>query len=210
MLPPPRFQLNLNCTHAVPTLRRVTFETDAAVSLRVYPLQVFPKSWVITGIGFLDHVLSLFASCAGLTLNVCCAGDSWIDWHHVCEDAGIALGLALSAAIRRYNPLRYASALVPMDETLVQCSFDLHGGGGFYSASISRKFPQTSIADLIYTTLDASAKASGICLHIDVLKSGNIHHIAEAMFKAFGLCVRKSFNSSCPITTKGNPLLIWR
>ncbi len=97
-----------------------------------------------------------------------------------------------------------------MDETLVQCSFDLHGGGGFYSSNMFRTFGETPIADLTYTTFDALAKTSGICLHIDVLKPGNKHHIAEAMFKAFGLCFRNSFNSSCSITTKGNPLLIWR
>ncbi|MGP1922388.1 MAG: hypothetical protein ACTS44_01435 [Candidatus Hodgkinia cicadicola] len=196
--------------HGIPSLRRITFETDVTVSLRIYPSQDSSNNWVTTGLGFLDHMLKLFASCAGLTLNVCCIGDSWVDWHHVCEDVGIALGLELSAAVRRYNPFRYASAIVPMDETLAQCTFDLHGGGGFYSSSASRKFSRTPIADLTYTTLEALAKTSGICLHIDVLKSGNNHHIAEAMFKAFGLCFRKSFNSSRSIATKGNPLLIWR
>lgn len=67
---------NLNRPHGGANLRRITFETDVAVSLRLYPSQSFPKSWVTTGVGFLDHVLKLLGACAGLTLNVCCVGDS--------------------------------------------------------------------------------------------------------------------------------------
>lgn len=192
------------------SVRRVTFETDVVASLRVVQTRSITQSWVQTGIGFLDHVLRLFAACSGMTLNICCVGDSWVDWHHTCEDVGIALGLALSAAIRRHNPLRYGFIIIPMDEALVRCSFDLHGGGGFHSSDESHVFKASALADLSFTVLDALAKRAGICLHVDVLKASNTHHAAEAMFKAFGLCCRNAFNASRPLTTKGDPLILWR
>ncbi|HBQ63569.1 MAG TPA: imidazoleglycerol-phosphate dehydratase HisB [Clostridiales bacterium] len=141
-----------------------------------------------TGIGFLDHMLILFARHSGFGLLVEAAGDTHVDCHHTMEDVGIVLGSAIAkAAGTKEGIARYGSAVVPMDEALVMVVVDL--GGRPYYAGDAVFFGQR-IGEMDTQMMGEFFKAvafNGLFnLHIQVIRGGNDHHVAEAIFKAFG------------------------
>ncbi len=163
---------------------RKTNETDVTVELN---LDSFSKPQISTTIGFLDHMLELFAMHSGIALKVKAKGDTHIDDHHLVEDIGITLGKALKEALGDKKGIaRYGHFLLPMDEALSYVAIDLSGRFYLnYEAEI--QFQKTGFNyDLIQEFFYALAYNAAMTLHIKMIKGRNNHHIAEAIFKAFG------------------------
>lgn len=166
-------------------VRRKTTETDVQVDLK---LDGSGESTVDTGIGFFDHLLTLFARHGLFDLTVKCRGDLAVDGHHSVEDVGIALGEAVRRALGdKAGIARYASFHVPMDEALAFVAVDI-SGRPFLAYDGGHMAPQIGAYDTELTEefLRAFAFHAGITLHVKVLYGNNSHHKVEAMFKALG------------------------
>jgi imidazoleglycerol-phosphate dehydratase len=163
---------------------RKTRETDIEVEVNLdRPLA--PS--VSTTIGFLDHMLELFALHSGIGFKIKALGDTYIDDHHLVEDSGITIGQTLKKALGDKKGIaRYGNFLLPMDESLSYVALDL--SGRFYLSYESNiKFQKTGFNyDLIQEFFYALASNMEITLHIKMIKGRNNHHIAESIFKAFG------------------------
>ncbi len=177
-------------------IKRKTAETDIELKLN---LDGDGTCRVDTGVGFLDHMLSLFACHGGFDLDVTCKGDLNVDCHHSVEDIGIALGSAFRAALGDMKGIgRYGDIILPMDETLMMCACDVSGRGylGF-----AVEFPTEKIGDfdteLVKEFFVAFAREAKVTLHFRQLAGENSHHIAEACFKAFGRTVAKCAEKNC-------------
>ncbi len=166
-------------------ISRTTAETAITLSLN---LDGSGTSEIQSGIGFLDHMLTLFAKHGRFDLTLSCKGDTNVDDHHSAEDIGIALGEAFSAALGDKRGItRYGSEILPMDESLVLCAVDLSGRSCLrYSVQIPSQKIGTFDTELIQEFFLAFTRKAGVTLHLRQLDGENSHHIAEAMFKAFG------------------------
>ncbi len=164
-------------------INRKTNETDICLKLN---LDGSGKSNINTGIGFLDHMLTLFAKHSRFDLDVTCKGDVWVDFHHSAEDIGICLGKAFKTAVGDMKGiLRYADIHLPMDESLVLAAVDISGRSHLV---FDAEFPTYKIGDfdteLFKEFFEAFVSNAGITLHIKKIYGGNSHHIGEACFKA--------------------------
>lgn len=166
-------------------IKRKTSETDIAFTLN---LDGTGKGSIQTGVGFMDHMLTLFARHGRFDLAVICRGDTMVDDHHSVEDIGIALGAALAQALSDKRGIkRYGSMLLPMDEALVLCSLDLSGRSCLrFTAQIPSQKIGTFDTELVEEFFLAVTRSAGMTLHMRMLDGTNSHHIVEAMFKAFG------------------------
>ena len=172
-------------------LERKTSETEIKLSLDI---DGSGKSQVSSGIGFLDHMLTLFAKHSGFDLEVSCAGDTYVDDHHSCEDIGIVLGSALREALGDKRGIgRYGDIILPMDEALILAACDISGRSLLV---FDAAFPTEKIGsfdtELVQEFFEAFTRSSGITLHIRKLSGANSHHIAEGIFKAFARCLAKA------------------
>ena len=166
-------------------LARKTNETDITMELN---LDGSGKYEIDTGIGFLDHMLSGFAKHGFFDLKLKVKGDLFVDGHHTTEDVGIVLGQAIRTAIGDKKGIkRYGSLTIPMDETLALCAVDLCGRPYLgYDAEFTVEKLGYLDTELIREFFYAVSYSAGMNLHLRMLASGNNHHMAEAMFKAFG------------------------
>ena len=166
-------------------VNRKTKETDIQASLSI---DGTGKSMINTGIGFFNHMLEGFSKHGFFDLNLNCEGDLAVDGHHTVGDCGIGLGTAIKEALGdKVGIKRYGSFVLPMDETLVLCAVDLCGRPYLnYDASFTTERIGYLDTELIREFFYAVSYSAGMNLHIKVLDGGNNHHIAEAMFKAFG------------------------
>ena len=173
------------------TCNRKTAETDISLSLN---LDGTGKSEIKSGVGFLDHMLTLFARHARMDLALTCAGDTNVDDHHSVEDIAIALGEALKDALGdKRGIVRYGSELLPMDEALVLCAIDLSGRSCLrYNANIPSQKIGSFDTELVQEFFTALTRTAGITLHIKQLDGENSHHIVEAMFKALGRALKQA------------------
>lgn len=174
------------------SVKRTTKETDIALSLNVDGTGVTD---IHTGIGFFDHMLAGFGKHGFFDLNVSVKGDLEVDGHHTVEDTGIVLGNAIKEAIGdKVGIKRFGYFILPMDDALVLCSLDLSGRPYF---NFDCTFPTQMVGDfeteLVREFFYAISYSAGMNLHIKVLDGLNSHHIAEAMFKAFG----KALDEAC-------------
>ena len=146
---------------------------------------------VATGVGFLDHMLELFSVHSGIDLTVRCEGDTQVDFHHSVEDVGICLGMALKEALGDKKGIaRFADRVVPMDECAALVALDISGRPFLnFEKKMSGKIGEFD-AELVEEFMRAFAFNAGVNLYIDLLKGGNMHHEAEAVFKAFAKCVQ--------------------
>lgn len=173
------------------TIQRTTAETDISLCLN---LDGTGKSSICTGVGFFDHMLTLFAKHGRIDLEVTCSGDTCVDDHHSVEDIGIALGDALRQAIGDKRGInRYGSCILPMDEALILCALDLSGRSCLrYTADIPTEKVGTFDTELVEEFLQAFVRKSEMNLHIRQLDGTNSHHIIEGMFKGLGRALRQA------------------
>ena len=165
-------------------IERKTAETQVAVKLN---LDGEGKCEVATGIGFLDHMLTLFAKHGFMDLSVQAKGDLEVDSHHTVEDIGIVLGEALKEAMGDKAGIhRYGNCFIPMDETLAQVCLDFSGRPFLiFGAEIPKIKLGNYETEMTEEFFRAVAMNCGLTLHIRVLYGSNVHHIIEAIFKAF-------------------------
>lgn len=163
---------------------RKTKETDIDLTIN---LDGTGKAQVSTGIGFFDHMLDGFARHGLFDLDVNISGDLVVDCHHTIEDCGIVLGTAIRKALgNKAGIRRYGSCILPMDESLVLCAIDLSGRPYLsYDANFTSERIGYMDTEMIREFFYAISYSAGMNIHIQVLKEGNNHHMAEAMFKAF-------------------------
>lgn len=166
-------------------IKRKTGETDISLSL---VMDGSGKSSIRTGIGFFDHMLTLYAKHGLFDLSVEAQGDLEVDAHHTVEDVGIVLGHAIKqAAGEKKSIKRYGTSFVPMDEALAMVSLDMSGRPFLvFDAPLSGGRVGEMDTELVEEFFRAVAFNAGITLHIKVLYGSNNHHMIEAMFKAFG------------------------
>lgn len=172
-------------------ISRKTGETDIVLTLN---LDGFGSSELDTGVGFLEHMLTLFAKHGRFDLTVRCAGDTQVDDHHSVEDIGISLGLAFKAALGdRRGIRRYADILLPMDEALIQCAVDISGRAMLCcDLDIPTEKIGTFDTELTEEFLLAFVREAGITVHIRQLAGTNSHHIVEGVFKALARTLRRA------------------
>ena len=150
------------------------------------------QSEISSGVGFLDHMLTLFAKHSGFDLKLRCKGDTFVDDHHSVEDIGIALGLALKEALgNKVGIRRYGDALIPMDEALIQTAVDL-SGRSYLSCGLELPTEKVGSFDceLAEEFFAAFARSAELTLHIRQLAGKNSHHIIEGAFKSVARSLR--------------------
>lgn len=172
-------------------IERKTGETNIRLSL---DLDGTGKATIATGIGFFDHMLTLFAAHALVDLDVQAEGDLEVDFHHTVEDVGICVGLALAEAIGdKAGIRRYGTAYVPLDEALARTVVDFCGRSFLhFSHELDGKFAGTFSGELVEDFLHAVCSNARLTLHCDVLRGRNVHHIIEVVFKSFGQALRQA------------------
>lgn len=174
-------------------IERNTLETQISITIN---LDGTGKANFNTGLPFLDHMLDQIARHGAMDLDIICHGDLQIDAHHSVEDIGITLGQAFAKALGDKKGIyRYGHAYCPLDESLSRVVVDFSGRPGlFYDVEFKRAFIGTFDVDLLREFFQGFVNHAGVTLHIDNLKAGNAHHIAETVFKAFGRALRMAIN----------------
>lgn len=170
-------------------VERCTFETR--ITVRV-DLDGEGRVVLNTGIPFLEHMLDQVAKHGGLDLEIVAQGDLHIDAHHTVEDIGITLGQAVADAVGDKRGIaRFGHAYVPLDEALARVVVDFSGRPGLvYEVEFPRPLIGSFDVDLIREFFQGFVNHAQLTLHIDCLRGRNAHHIAETVFKAFGLSLR--------------------
>ena len=170
-------------------ITRNTAETKIKLAL---DLDGTGNSEIATGVGFLDHMLTLFAKHGRFDLRVSCAGDTWVDDHHTVEDVGIALGQAFKAALGDKKGItRYGSQILPMDEALILTAVDLSGRGLLgYDLQIPTQKVGTFDTELVEEFWLGFVRNAECTLHIRQMAGTNSHHIIEGTFKSAGRSLR--------------------
>ena len=169
--------------------KRTTKETEIEVWL---DLDGTGNYDVETGIGFLDHMLEQLSRHSLMDLKVRAKGDLHIDFHHTTEDSGIAIGKAFSEALGDMKGIkRYASAHIPMDETLTRVSLDISNRPYLiWKVNFTRDKLGDMDTELFKEWFQAFAQGAGITLHVENLYGENNHHIIESCFKALARSLR--------------------
>ena len=170
---------------------RTTAETSVRVSL---DLDGSGTAAVETGLGFLDHLLTLLARHALLDLEVSAQGDLHVDEHHTVEDVGLVLGRALDAALGdRAGIRRYGDVRLPMDEGLASCALDLGGRG--YADVEPRPDPLAGgnvWLELMPHFVETLAREARFAVHLEVRKARSTHHLVEGAIKALARALRQA------------------
>ncbi|MDD8017735.1 MAG: imidazoleglycerol-phosphate dehydratase HisB [Bacteroidota bacterium] len=172
-------------------VKRKTKETNISVALE---LNGTGKANIATGIGFLDHMLDLFAKHGLFDITLTCQGDLHVDDHHTTEDVGIALANAFASALGEKKGIaRYGFAYVPMDESLARCVVDLSGRAALvFKAEFNRKKVGDLSTEMIEHFFQSFADNIKANIHIEVIYGKNTHHKIEGMFKAFARAMRQA------------------
>jgi len=162
---------------------RKTKETDISLELN---LDGSGMREISVGIGFLEHMLELFAVHGNFDLTLKCNGDINVDFHHTVEDIGICLGKAITEALADKKGIkRYSSVSIPMDEALSDVTLDLSGRPYLvYNVDVKGKTGDFDV-ELVEEFFRAVSTCGGITLHINEKYGNNNHHIIESVFKAF-------------------------
>lgn len=168
---------------------RKTNETDIKLSLNI---DGTGKSDINSGCGFLDHMLTLFASHGKFDLEIKCDGDTYVDDHHTTEDIGIALGQAFSQALGdKRGIVRYGDTILPMDEALILTATDFSGRRCLrYSLDIPAQKVGSFDTELVKEFFIAFTSNAKLTLHIMQLDGENSHHIIEGAFKSVARSIR--------------------
>ncbi len=172
-------------------ISRKTAETDITLKLN---LDGKGTADIATGCGFLDHMLTLFASHGSFDLAVKCVGDTYVDDHHTVEDIGICLGMAFSEALGDKKGItRYGDITLPMDEALILSAVDISGRGMYVN---NLKIPTQKVGtfdtELVNEFFIAFTREAKLTLHINQLAGVNSHHIIEGAFKSVARSLSKA------------------
>jgi imidazoleglycerol-phosphate dehydratase len=172
-------------------IKRKTGETDIAVSVA---LDGTGEAKIASGVGFLDHMLTLLARHSLFDISVSCKGDLEIDQHHSVEDIGIALGQAFKQALGDKKGItRYAHSYLPMDETLSRVAVDVSGRPFLvFKTEFAREKIGEFDTELVREWFQAFAINAGVTLHVETLYGDNAHHIAESCFKGLARALRSA------------------
>lgn len=185
---------------------RKTKETDISLTIN---LDGQGCNKIDTGIPFFDHMLDGFARHGLFDLDVKVKGDIEVDSHHTIEDVGIVLGKAIADALGdKAGIKRYGYFILPMDETLALCAVDLSGRPYLkYQADFTVPRLGTMDTEMVREFFYAVSYSTAMNLHVKILEDGNNHHMAEALFKAFGKALDMAVSMEPRITevwsTKG-------
>ena len=172
-------------------VERKTAETDIRLQLN---LDGAGKSSIDTGVGFLNHMLTLFAAHGKFDLTVVCRGETEVDDHHSVEDIGICLGIAFREALGDKRGIaRYGSFLLPMDEALILCAVDLSGRSCLCDElDIPTEKIGTFDTELVEEFLLGFVRNCPMSLHLRQLAGKNAHHIVEGAFKGLGRALKQA------------------
>ena len=173
---------------------RATKETKIELELELYGRG---SAQIQTGIGFFDHMLSAFAKHAWIDLNLRCEGDLQVDFHHSVEDCGIVLGSAIKEAIYpAQNIERFGDSVVVMDEAAVSAALDFSNRAFLVFDCPSLKHGKIGEfdAELVEEFFRALAFNANLTLHLSQIRGENLHHVAEAAFKAFAVAFRRAIS----------------
>ncbi len=175
-------------------IRRETTETKIDIKLSVSK----KESQIHTGVGFLDHMLTLWSFHSGLALQIDVEGDTWVDDHHTTEDIGIVLGQLLRQLIKdKVHYTRYGTQYIPMDETLARAVVDISGRPYLnFQADFSKEKVGQFDTELVKEFFRALVFNAYLTVHIDLLHQGNTHHESEAIFKAFAHALKQALRDS--------------
>ena len=184
---------------------RATKETAIKVELN---LDGSGTTEIATGMGFADHMLTLFAFWAGMDLTLSCRGDLEVDAHHSLEDVGLCLGQALADALGDKRGIaRVGNARVPMDEALTEVCIDISGRPYLvYEDGVVPAIIAGEEKDVWREFFKSVAQRAGMNLHVNFLYGRNGHHLLESAFKGFGLALRQAADQGREgvLSTKGS------
>ncbi|MEO1783911.1 imidazoleglycerol-phosphate dehydratase HisB [Thermodesulfobium sp. 4217-1] len=175
------------------SVKRKTNETDIELEIN---LDGIGDSSIQTGIGFFDHMLSTLSRHSNIDMKLKCNGDLFVDYHHSIEDVGIVIGEAILKALgNKAGIKRFSDKILPMDDALVLCAIDISGRSYFsydvdFECEMIGKF-NTELVEVFFNSLAMNLK---INLHLKKLSGFNSHHIAEACFKSFALCLKDALS----------------
>lgn len=178
-------------------IKRETRETQICISLN---LDGSGRSNIQTPIPFFSHMLEQVSRHGYIDLDIEAKGDTEVDFHHTVEDVGIVLGQAIGKALDDKKGIcRFADAYVPLNEALAHCVIDISGRPFFV---FKADLPKTKIGDfdveLVAEFFQAVSSNAGITLHINIIYWENLHHVVEAMFKAFA----KTLDKACTVDSR--------
>lgn len=188
---------------------RKTKETDIALSLLLYGSG---NASIQTSIGFFNHMLESLTKHSLMDIELLCKGDIHVDGHHSIEDCGILLGKALCEAIYPAQGIeRFGNASIVMDEACVECDIDVSNRAFLVFDTHEYRLPFKGIVgeldiELVEEFFRALVFNANLSVHIVLKRGKNLHHIVEAMFKAFGVALRRALNINpriCVPSTKG-------
>ncbi|MEQ6002087.1 imidazoleglycerol-phosphate dehydratase HisB [Staphylococcus saccharolyticus] len=174
-------------------LTRNTIETQLKIVLSNDETQ----SNIKTGVGFLDHMLTLFTFHSGLSLTIEAEGDTYVDDHHVTEDIGIVIGqLVLQLVKDQQDFTRYGHSYIPMDETLARTVIDISGRPYLsFNSELSAQKVGTFDTELVEEFFRALVINARLTVHIDLIRGGNTHHEVESIFKFFARALKVALSS---------------
>ena len=174
-------------------LTRNTIETQLKIVLSNDETQ----SNIKTGVGFLDHMLTLFTFHSGLSLTIEAEGDTYVDDHHVTEDIGIVIGqLVLQLVKDQQDFTRYGHSYIPMDETLARTVRDISGRPYLsFNSELSAQKVGTFDTELVEEFFRALVINARLTVHIDLIRGGNTHHEIESIFKFFARALKVALSS---------------
>jgi imidazoleglycerol-phosphate dehydratase len=175
----------------VATEARVTRETRIEVDV---DLDGSGSAAIDVPLPFFRHMLESFVKYSGMDVRLSGSGDIEVDAHHLVEDCGLALGGAISRALGdRAGIRRFGHAYAPLDESLVRCVLDFSKRPHLVweMAALTGRINDFDVT-VLHEFVQALAQSAGISLHVDLIRGSNLHHVAEAAFKAMGLATREA------------------
>ncbi|MEW6623926.1 MAG: imidazoleglycerol-phosphate dehydratase HisB [Bacillota bacterium] len=177
------------------TVHRTTRETDIKITL---VLDGQGKMTGVTGLGFFDHMLELFAKHSACDLQLTAKGDIHVDAHHLVEDLGICLGQCLKNVLGEGIGInRYGYSYIPMDEALARVVVDISGRPFLkYNVQGLKEKVGNFDSELVEEFFRALVNHGRLTVHVDVLYGTNTHHMIEAVFKAFARSLKQAYTLS--------------
>jgi imidazoleglycerol-phosphate dehydratase len=172
-------------------IARKTQETDISVEVNLDGTGAYR---VVTGIGFLDHMIEQFSRHSLIDIDCAIAGDLHVDQHHTTEDSAIAIGQAIAQALGDKSGIgRYGMAYSPMDEALCRVALDISGRPYLvWKAGFTQERLGEMDTELFQHWFHSVAQAAGLTLHVELLYGSNNHHIVEGIFKGFARAMRQA------------------